>query len=178
MTTPRSGKRFIAWAAVAGVVAGAVFLAVAELAALVFARTASPILAVGAFVIDIVPRPLKEFAITTFGEYDKIALLVGLGLAVLIASAIAGILQYVRPHLGAIAIGLAGVLSGAAIVTRAEATVLAYLPPILGTIGGVVILVILGRRLRAWREASTAAPVPENPAHSRHLDRRRFQPDW
>ncbi|GAB2709395.1 DMSO/TMAO reductase YedYZ molybdopterin-dependent catalytic subunit [Microbacterium marinum] len=174
MTTPRSGKRFIAWAAVAGVVAGAVFLAVAELAALVFARTASPILAVGAFVIDIVPRPLKEFAITTFGEYDKIALLVGLGLAVLIASAIAGILQYVRPHLGAIAIGLAGVLSGAAIVTRAEATVLAYLPPILGTIGGVVILVILGRRLRAWREASTAAPVPENPAHSRHLDRRRF----
>jgi DMSO/TMAO reductase YedYZ molybdopterin-dependent catalytic subunit len=174
MTTPHSGKRFIAWAALSGLVAGAVFLAVAELAALVFARTASPILAVGAFVIDIVPRPLKELAITTFGEYDKIALLVGLGLAVVIASAIAGVLQYVRPHLGAIAIGLAGVLSGAAIVTRAEATVLAYLPPILGTVGGVAILVMLSRRLRAWREETLAPAVPENPADRPGYDRRRF----
>ena len=78
----RSGRgRFIFWAALAGVVSGAVFLAVAELFALIFARTASPILAVGGFVIDIVPQPFKEFAIATFGEYDKIALLVGLGLA-------------------------------------------------------------------------------------------------
>ncbi|MDJ1114917.1 molybdopterin-dependent oxidoreductase [Microbacterium dauci] len=174
MTTPHSGKRFIAWAALSGVVAGAVFLAVAELAALLFARTASPILAVGAFVIDIVPRPLKELAITTFGEYDKIALLAGLGLAVFIASAIAGILQYVRPHLGAIGIVLAGVLSGAAIVTRAEATLLAYLPPIFGTAGGVAMLVILSRRLRAWRAETLGSAVPENPADRPGYDRRRF----
>jgi hypothetical protein len=41
-------------------------------------RGGSPILAVGGFVIDIVPQPFKEFAIATFGAYDKIALLVGL----------------------------------------------------------------------------------------------------
>jgi DMSO/TMAO reductase YedYZ molybdopterin-dependent catalytic subunit len=39
-------------------------------------------------VIDIVPQPFKEFAIATFGANDKIALLAGLGLAVVIASAI------------------------------------------------------------------------------------------
>ena len=72
---PRLG--FLAWSALAGVVGAAAFLAAAELFALLVARDGSPILAVGGFVIDIVPQPFKEFAIATFGEYDKIALLVG-----------------------------------------------------------------------------------------------------
>lgn len=124
-TQPGKGRRFILWAALSGVISGAVFLATAELFALIFARSASPILAVGGFVIDIVPQPFKEFAIATFGEYDKIALLVGLGLAVVIASAIAGILQLLRPPLGVIALVVAGALSTAAIVTRAGVTPLA-----------------------------------------------------
>lgn len=181
MAQRRSGKRFIAWAALAGVISGAVFLAVAELFALIFARTASPILAVGGFVIDIVPQPFKEFAIATFGEYDKIALLAGLGLAVVIASAIAGVLQLVKAPLGVIALVIAGVLSTAAIVTRAGVTPLAFLPPVLGTIVGSLILVLLVRRLRAWRAAAAATAddsasgvVPENPAAPKGIDRRRF----
>jgi DMSO/TMAO reductase YedYZ molybdopterin-dependent catalytic subunit len=156
MAQRRSGKRFLVWAALAGVIGGGVFLATAELFALLFARAASPILAVGGFVIDIVPQPFKEFAIATFGEYDKIALLAGLGLAVLIASAIAGILQFVRPPLGVIALVVAGVLSTAAIVTRAAVSPLAFLPPVLGTVAGSIILVLLSRRLRGWRDARTA----------------------
>ncbi|KJL31128.1 molybdopterin-dependent oxidoreductase [Microbacterium oxydans] len=151
MAQRSSGKRFIAWAALAGLIGGAVFLATAEVFALVFARAASPILAVGGFVIDIVPQPFKEFAIATFGENDKVALLAGLGLAVVIASAIAGILQLVRPPLGVIALVIAGALSTAAIVTRAGVQPLAFVPPVLGTIVGSFILVLLIRRLRAWR---------------------------
>ena len=56
------------WAAVAGIVSAAAFLAVAELVALLVARDGSPVLAVGSFVIDIVPQPFKEFAIATFGR--------------------------------------------------------------------------------------------------------------
>ncbi|WP_334149591.1 molybdopterin-dependent oxidoreductase [Microbacterium sp.] len=153
MAQRSSGKRFIAWAALAGLIGGAVFLATAEVFALVFARAASPILAVGGFVIDIVPQPFKEFAIATFGEYDKIALLAGLGLAVVIASAIAGILQLIRPPLGVIALIIAGALSTAAIVTRAGVQPLAFLPPVLGTLAGSFILVLLIRRLRAWRDS-------------------------
>ena len=153
MAKRRSGRRFIAWAALAGLIGGAVFLATAEVFALLFARAASPILAVGGFVIDIVPQPFKEFAIATFGEYDKIALLAGLGLAVVIASAIAGILQLVRPPLGVIALIIAGALSTAAIVTRAGVQPLAFLPPVLGTLVGSFILVLLLRRLRAWRDS-------------------------
>ncbi|WP_318387306.1 molybdopterin-dependent oxidoreductase [Microbacterium maritypicum] len=153
MVQRRSGKRFLVWAALAGVIGGGVFLATAELFALLFARAASPILAVGGFVIDIVPQPFKEFAIATFGEYDKIALLAGLGLAVVIASAIAGILQFVRPPLGVIALVIAGALSTAAIVTRAAVAPLAFLPPVLGTVVGSLVLVLLCRRLRGWRDS-------------------------
>lgn len=128
-TKRRARVWFLAWAALAGIVGAAVFLAVAELFALLLARDGSPILAVGGFVIDIVPQPFKEFAIATFGEYDKIALLAGLGLAVLIASALAGIVQYLKPHLGVVALVVAGGLSVAAVVTRAAATFLSPIPP-------------------------------------------------
>lgn len=176
MATARKGRgRFVVWSALAGIVSAAVFLAVAEVVALLVARGASPILAVGSFVIDIVPQPFKEFAIETFGEYDKIALLAGLGLAVVIASAIAGFLQFVKPPLGVVALVIAGALSTAAIVTRAGVTPLSFLPPVLGTIAGSVIIVLLGRRLRAWRDSATstadAATTTDAPAG---IDRRKF----
>lgn len=173
MATRSSVRRFIWWSALAGVIGGGVFLATAELFALLFARAASPVLAVGGFVIDIVPQPLKEFAIATFGEYDKIVLLAGLGLAVLVASAIAGILQFVRPPLGIVALVIAGVLSTAAVVTRAGATPLAFVPPALGAIVGSVILVLLCRRLRAWR-AAVAPEENEAGTAPTGIDRRRF----
>lgn len=161
MAQRSKGRRFIFWAALSGVISGAVFLATAELFALIFARSASPILAVGGFVIDIVPQPFKEFAIATFGEYDKIALLAGLGLAVVIASAIAGILQLLRPPLGVIALVVAGALSTAAIVTRAGVTPLAFLPPVLGTIAGSILMVLLIRRLKTWRASAVPAVMAD-----------------
>ncbi|MET0296327.1 MAG: molybdopterin-dependent oxidoreductase [Microbacterium sp.] len=167
----RDRVRFVFWSAIAGVVSAAVFLAVAEVAALLMARDASPILAVGSFVIDIVPQPFKEFAIATFGEYDKIALLAGLALAVVIASAIAGVLQLVRPPLGVIALVIAGALSTAAILTRAAVTPLSFVPPVLGTVAGSIVLILLARRLRAWRAASQDT---EAATTGKSIDRRRF----
>ncbi|MEL4319424.1 molybdopterin-dependent oxidoreductase [Leifsonia sp. YIM 134122] len=150
-------KRFWAWSALAGLVSAAAFLASAELIALIFAREGSPILAVGSFVIDIVPRWAKEFAIETFGANDKLFLLLGLAFGVAVAAAVAGVLQFLRPPLGVIALGLAGVLSTAAIVTRAGATALAWLPPVVGTIVGSVILWLLITRLRSWRDDVVAS---------------------
>ncbi|MGZ8804022.1 MAG: molybdopterin-dependent oxidoreductase [Microbacterium sp.] len=183
--TKKSGRvKFWLWAAVSGVVSAAVFLAAAELVALLVAREGSPILAVGSFVIDIVPQPFKEFAIATFGEYDKIALLVGLALAVLVASAIAGLLQFLRPPLGIVALVIAGAISVAAIVTRAAATPLAAIPPIVGTLAGCFILWFLSARLRRWAAAAapstTEVPIerptvhPKGTAAPASVDRRMF----
>ncbi|MEF3402882.1 molybdopterin-dependent oxidoreductase [Agromyces sp. CCNWLW203] len=164
----RPSRSFWWWAAIAGIVSAGAFLAVAELVALAVARDGSPILAVGSFVIDIVPQPFKEFAIATFGENDKPALLAGLGLAVVVAAAIAGVLQLLRPPLGVVTMVIAGTLSVAAIVTRAGATPLAFVPPVVGSVTGSILLLVLARRLRAWREAdasaSSTAPAPGVPA--------------
>lgn len=165
---PKRARRagIAAWAALAGVVSAGVFLAVAEVVALVLARESSPILAVGSFVIDVVPQPLKEFAISAFGEYDKPVLLGGLGVAVIIASALAGTLQMWKPPLGVIALGLAGALSTAAIVTRAAATPLAWLPPVVGAVVGAITLAVAVRRLRGWAAAS-ATDGPGRPGPDR-----------
>ena len=197
-------KRFWAWSALAGLVSAAAFLASAELVALIFAREGSPILAVGSFVIDIVPRWAKEFAIETFGANDKLFLLLGLAVGVAVAAAVAGVLQFLRPPLGVIAFGLAGVISTAAIVTRAGATALAWLPPVVGTIVGSLLLWLLVTKLRSWRDdvvasrrdavsmtdaagagavasdgpaasgAASATPTTTAPAQKGPLDRRSF----
>ncbi|WP_434810753.1 molybdopterin-dependent oxidoreductase [Microbacterium sp. bgisy189] len=165
------------WAAVVGVVAAAVLLAVAEVLALVFTPGGGPIVAVGAFVIDIVPRPLKEFAIATFGEADKPVLLIGLGVAVLVAAAVTGVLQYVRRPLGAALFAFAGVLALATTVTRAGASWFSWVPTAAGTVAGVITLVLLIGRLRAAETPDVAASVPENPAAPKPdagVDRRGF----
>ncbi|MBF4569172.1 molybdopterin-dependent oxidoreductase [Plantibacter sp. VKM Ac-2880] len=154
----QTGRRLVVLAAaLAGIVSAAVFLAVAELAALLFARGSSPLLTVGSFVIDIVPRWAKEFAIEAFGSNDKIFLLVSLGVAVVIAAAVAGVLQQVRPPLGVVILVAAGVFAGATTVTRAGATPLAVVPVILGLAAGVITLILLGRRLPNRRAAGAEA---------------------
>jgi DMSO/TMAO reductase YedYZ molybdopterin-dependent catalytic subunit len=138
-----------------------VLLAASELLALLVARGASPLLAVGSFVIDIVPQPLKELAISTFGAYDKIALLAGLGLGVVVASALAGVIEFVRPPWGVALLTLGAALAAAAILTRAGATGWGLLPPLAGAVAGGVVLWLLGRRLRAWRDAASRPdPAP------------------
>lgn len=144
------------WGSLAGIVSALALLGSAELLAAIFARAASPVLAVGSFIVDIVPRPLKELAITLFGETDKVALLVGVGLGAVVAAAIAGYLQYRFRPVGAVLLGVGGALATAAIVTRAGAGALAWLPPVVGTIVGVGVLLVLSRRLRRWTQAAAA----------------------
>ncbi|WP_348789673.1 molybdopterin-dependent oxidoreductase [Leifsonia sp. NPDC080035] len=156
-----------AWAAAAGAVSGGVFLAIAELVAVLVANDAGPVLAVGSFVIDIVPRPAKELAIQLFGSNDKLFLLASLGIAVLVGAIVAGILERLRRFAGAGLMLVAGVAAVAATVTRTGAATLAFLPSALGALAGAASLVLLVDRLRAWRPA--AAAEARSP-----LGRRRF----
>ena len=156
----RTPRRLIP-AAIAGLVAAASLLGVAELLALLVERRASPILAVSAFVVDVVPRPLKEFAITTFGDADKVVLLLSVGAAAVVGAALAGVLELLRRPFGAVLLALAGVAATAATATRAGVLpVVAAIPPAVGTAVGVLVLLLLVRRLRVWRDAEPAgSPV-------------------
>lgn len=167
-TTARRPRGW-ARAAFAGVVAAAALLAVAEALAALVARSASPVLAVGSFIVDIVPRPLKELAITLFGESDKIALLVGVGLGAAVAAAVAGMLEYRFRFAGVVLLAIGGLLATAAIVTRAGAGALSWLPPVAGTVVGVIVLILAMDRLRRWVRATSTGNTDAAGA-----DRRQF----
>ncbi len=147
------------WASLAGVVAAAAFLAVSEAVAALVSRGTSPLIAVGSFVIDIVPRPLKEFAISTFGTADKAVLLASLAVAVVIAAAVIGIVETLRPLWGVVLFALAAALATAAVVTRADAGALAGVACVAGAAVGIWMLMLLTSRLRRWKLAAAAATV-------------------
>lgn len=89
-------------AASSGLLAGAAALSIGELAAGFFAKWQSPVVAVAEAVIDAVPRSVKEFAIETFGENDKVALVVGILAFSVVFAAILGLLGRRRPLIPAL----------------------------------------------------------------------------
>ncbi|GAA4436813.1 sulfite oxidase [Phytohabitans houttuyneae] len=145
--------------ALAGIAAAAVALGLAEFVAVFTGARSAPLVAVGGFVVDHVPEPLKQFAIDTFGTHDKTALLTGTVVLLAAFAALIGWLALRNVWYGVAGIALFGVIGVAAALTRPNAGVEAVVPSLVGaTVAGVVL----------WRlisgPAETADPV----------DRRRF----
>jgi DMSO/TMAO reductase YedYZ molybdopterin-dependent catalytic subunit len=111
-----------------GVLATLVGLAAAHLVAAFTVPAASPVLAVGSTVIDLVPTPLKEFAIRQFGSADKLVLVGSVTVVVLLLAAVAGVIARRRETVGLlILVGLAGV-AGVLAVLRPQSGPLDVLP--------------------------------------------------
>ena len=127
-------------AALAGLLSAAVALGVAELLAGLVGPVSSPVVAVGDAVIPLTPEPVKAFAIRTFGENDKGALIVGTLAIVALFSLAVGRAALLRLRLGQAGIGLFGVLGAVAAATRPAGGLLDALPSLLGAAAGVVTL--------------------------------------
>ncbi len=125
---------------VAGVVAAAVALGVAELVAVFTGARSAPLVAVGGVVVDSVPGPVKNFAVATFGTHDKAALLIGTSVLLALFAAGIGALAQRRPALGLAGIGVFGLIGIIAAMTRAGAGPLSELPALFGAVAGVVTL--------------------------------------
>lgn len=78
------------WWAASGIAGVAVALASSEFLAGLFDRLPSLVSGVASFVIDTVPKPVKDWAIRTFGVYDKVVLGIGI---VTVALAVGGLLR-------------------------------------------------------------------------------------
>jgi DMSO/TMAO reductase YedYZ molybdopterin-dependent catalytic subunit len=160
-----SGAGASGWrsAALAGVLAAALTLAVAELLSALLVRTGraggtpSPVVAVGDAFIDRTPPWLKTWAVDAFGTGDKTALLVGIALVLLGVAAAAGVLGSRRRWWGLLlVVALAGA-AAAAVLSRPNARPLDALPVVLGAVAGLVSLAaLLDRRQQA---ASTGHQV-------------------
>jgi DMSO/TMAO reductase YedYZ molybdopterin-dependent catalytic subunit len=130
---------------VAGIVAAAVALGVAELVAVFTGPRSAPLVAVGGVVVDSVPGAVKNFAVATFGTHDKTALLVGTTVVLIVFAAVIGALAVRWPVVGLAGIGLFGVIGMAAALSRPDAGPLAILPAVFGAAAGAVTLRMLLR---------------------------------
>ena len=159
MTTPGhlTGRRLLA-GALAGMLAAAAALGVAELAAAVTGPLGAPLIAVGETAINLTPIPVKEFAITHFGSHDKEALLTGIVVILIGFAAVIGIAAVRR-----IAYGLAGLAVFAAIGVAAAlhlpgADAADVVPTLAGVIVAAGAMIVLIRSIWAAFPAVTAQP--------------------
>ncbi|WP_239073238.1 molybdopterin-dependent oxidoreductase [Sediminihabitans luteus] len=172
------------WAALAGVVAAATGFAVAEVVALVVSPAASPILAAGAAVVDQVPPWLKDFAVATFGTYDKAVLLATMAVVLALGAALAGWLELRRRPGGTLLLVAVGTVGAAVAVSRPEATLWWALPTAVGVAVAALVLRAATSRLVDWQDdvAAVARSRDEPPTESPRtaaerrveIDRRRF----
>jgi DMSO/TMAO reductase YedYZ molybdopterin-dependent catalytic subunit len=148
------------WAALVGVLSAGATLAIAEVVALVLAPASSPLLAVGAAIIDLVPPWFKDLVIDLFGTGDKAVLIASLGLLVLVLAAVVGVLELRRPPSGIAGLVVVGGIATLAVTTRSGASAVWAVPTVLGMVGGVVVLRRLTDRLRSWlRDAASDDPL-------------------
>ncbi|MFC8921436.1 molybdopterin-dependent oxidoreductase [Cellulosimicrobium sp. NPDC057127] len=161
-------------AALAGVVAAAVGFAVAELAAAVVAPGASPLFAAGAGVVDVVPAPLKDWAIDTFGTADKAVLLASMGVVLAAGAALSGWLELRRPPAGTVLLAAVGAVGAVVAAARPGADVAWALPSLVGV---AVAVLLLRAQIRTLRPTGGPGRVDDRPAPARGtggVDRRRF----
>ena len=119
-----------------GLLAGAAALAVGELAAGFVAKWQSPVVSVAEAVIDAVPRSVKEFAIKTFGQNDKVALVVGILAFSIVFAAVLGLLGRRRPLIPPIGFAAFAAVGVWASQTATGAPLSAVIPSVLAGVAG------------------------------------------
>ncbi|HYN73174.1 MAG TPA: molybdopterin-dependent oxidoreductase [Nakamurella sp.] len=161
----------VALAALVGVIAVGLAVGIAELLAAfggwigVFDAPASPLTSLGQSFIQLTPEWLKEFAIRTFGQNDKTALAVGMGVTLVVVAAAIGIVARRSPR---VAVGITValiVVAAVAILTRAGSGIVDLIPLLVGGAVGVVFLVTVFRRqvVSQGRNTTTSAVTAAGP---------------
>jgi DMSO/TMAO reductase YedYZ molybdopterin-dependent catalytic subunit len=167
-STPADRTTYLA-AALSGLLAAGAALAVGHLVASLMAPAASPLLAVAATFIDLTPEWLKSFAIRTFGNGDKVALLSGITLVFALVAIVIGLVGLRRPRLSVAAIGALGFVGAIAAYVRPGGSIVSVVPSLIGAAVAMAVFVVLERKAaRATADGATPPAV-----HGR-LSRRGF----
>lgn len=142
--------------AVSGALAATAGTAAGHLVAAVVNPGASPVVAVGATVVDATPTPVKEWAVSTLGTADKPVLLGSVAVVTLLAAAGTGLVARRHRTLALVLLAVLTVLAGAAAVARPTSTSADVLPALAAAVVGVTTLHLLTRT--ADRAFGAAAP--------------------
>ncbi|RZQ66138.1 molybdopterin-binding protein [Amycolatopsis suaedae] len=128
-----------------GVVALAAALGAGHLVAALVSVNASPYLAVGNEAIDLTPVELKDFAVRTFGTYDKLVLLLGMAVVMLLVAAAAGAASRRTPVPGLAVFAGFGLVGVVAVLRRPDLDVVAVLAPVASLVTGAAVFALLHR---------------------------------
>lgn len=124
-------------AALIGVVAAAAAVGVGHLVAAFVAPSSSPFVAVGDAVIRLSPPALTEWAIRTFGESDRLVLLVGISVVIAVIAVVAGLASRSRPGPGFTVVAVLGLVGVAAVLFSPGFTALGLVAPVLALLTGL-----------------------------------------
>ncbi len=141
-----------ALAALSGLLAGFAALTVAELVSAAVRPEASPVTAVGGAAVDRTPAGVKDWAIRTFGESDKLVLQLGIVATLALFAVAVGLLALRHRRTGSAAVLAFGAVGAAAALSRPDSTGFTdALPSLTGAVAGAVLLYVLVGRLTAPR---------------------------
>ncbi len=130
-----------------GLLATGAGLAAAELTVGLVQGSASPVVPVGQVFIDLVPKPLKNWAIETFGTNDKAVLVAGALIVVVGIGIVVGVLAMRGARGAAYALTcVIGFLGSFAVLTRPDPSLGKLLPTIVGTAVSITVLWYLAPR--------------------------------
>jgi DMSO/TMAO reductase YedYZ molybdopterin-dependent catalytic subunit len=124
-----------------GLLAAALALGVSEFVAGAVSSLPSIVESLGSWVIDVVPKPLKDFAIETFGTNDKLVLAVSIVVVTLLLGFVVGVLARKRFWV-AIVVFLGFAVVGALAGARNPGTSLglALIPSVIAALAGLAAL--------------------------------------
>ncbi|WP_063798752.1 molybdopterin-dependent oxidoreductase [Nocardia sp. NRRL S-836] len=132
-------------AALTGLLAVVAALAAGHLVAAFVGLGSSPYLAVGNAAIDLTPSWLKDFAVSTFGTYDKLVLLTGMALVLAGVGVAAGLLSRTSATPGSVVAVALGVVGIAAVLSRPDVGQLSVLAPVASLAAGLYVFRYLHR---------------------------------
>jgi sulfite oxidase len=142
-------------AALAGVLAAGAGLAAAELVAGLLSVRETPVVAVGAAFIDLVPAWMKDLAIQLFGTNDKLVLVLVIVVLLCGLAVGAGIVAARRLGLGLALLVVLAAVAAVAAATRPNAGISTVLPSLVAGLVAVLVLPFLLKRFVPVRESDT-----------------------
>ncbi len=147
----------------AGLLAGVAAVGASEAVAALLNGVSSPLLSVGNRAVDAAPRPIKEWAISTFGTADKPVLIGGVIATVALLAMAIGFVGVRRPRPAAVAfVTLTAVATLAALTDRSATAgvALRLLPALALLVVGLASLLLLLRPLRTPAPETGTPRVP------------------
>ncbi|TLP98653.1 oxidoreductase [Nesterenkonia salmonea] len=146
--------------AVAGIVATAVFLGLADILARFFAPSASPLVALGNTIIELSPPALQDFAISTFGNNNKLVLFISMAVGGALLAGLLGILAGRRLKTAGAVFSVIGLVFISVVLRRPDTGWVDVVPTVVGLGMGLAALTAL---VITARPRASAAPEDERP---------------